>query len=214
VSSVGTILAALGLYTASAWSAGLFYLLQSTLVFAGLFLLSELVASQRGAAADRLEPAAPVLQPVLLGLLLLLAAASAAGLPPLPGFVGKLMILKASIAHDWQALVWTVVLLVGFISLLSLARAGNVLFWHVLDDQPPCSSSGASPRLVLAALSLLGAAVAMSVYAAPLMRYTDAASLQLLDRTAYAEAVLAEQGGMAARTARPYRLERLEAPTP
>jgi multicomponent K+:H+ antiporter subunit D len=214
VSSVGTILAALGLYTAAAWSAGLFYLLQSTLVFAGLFLLAELVASQRGEAADRLEPAAPVLQPVLLGVLLLLAAASAAGLPPLPGFIGKLMILKASIAHDWQALVWTVVLLVGFISLLSLARAGNVLFWHVLDDQPPCSSSGASPRLVLAALSLLGAAVAMSVYATPLMRYTDAASVQLLDRAAYAEAVLAEQGGAAARTARPYRMEPLEAPTP
>ena len=45
----------------------------STLVVAGLFLLAELVAAQRGDAADRLVPASPVAQPALLGLMLLLA---------------------------------------------------------------------------------------------------------------------------------------------
>jgi multicomponent K+:H+ antiporter subunit D len=44
----------------------------------------------------------------------------------------------------------------------------------------------------------------MSVYAAPLQRYTQAAAEQLLDRNAYADAVLGEQGGAAARTVRPY----------
>ncbi len=208
VSSVGTILAALGLFTEAAWSAALYYLIQSTLVMAGLFLLAELVAAQRGDTADRLVPASPVAQPALLGGLMLLAAASAAGLPPLPGFLGKLMILNASSAHAWQVAVWSVVLLVGFLSLLGLARAGNVLFWHVRDDLPPATHTGASLKLVSAALSLLGAAVAMSVFAAPLMRYTDATSAQLRDRDAYAEAVLGEQGGAQADTARPYRIQR------
>ena len=63
-------------------------------MIAGLFLLAELVAAQRGDAADRLVPASPVAQPALLGVLLLLAAASVAGLPPLPGFIGKLMLLR------------------------------------------------------------------------------------------------------------------------
>ena len=95
VASVGTVLAALsGCSAPRPGRPALYYMANSTLVIAGLFLLAELVAAQRGDAADRLEPASPVAQPALLGVLLLLAAASAAGLPPLPGFIGKLMLLR------------------------------------------------------------------------------------------------------------------------
>ncbi len=206
VASVGTILAAVGLFTAEAWSAALYYMANSTLVVAGLFLLAELVAAQRGDAADRLEPASPVAQPALLGLMMLLAAASAAGLPPLPGFIGKLMILEASMTHPAQAMVWTVVIVVGFFTLVGLARAGSILFWHVRADAPAMGSAGASPRLVGATMLLLAATVAMSVFAAPLQRYTAAAAVQLTDRGAYARAVLGERGE-AIDTTRPYRAE-------
>lgn len=202
VASVGTILAALGLHTAAAWSAGLYYLLNSTLVIAGLFLLSELVAAQRGPMADRLEPCSPVAQPALLGLMLLLAAASTAGLPPLPGFIGKLMLLEASLAHPLAATVWAVVLGVGFLTLIGLARAGSVLFWSVRRDVPS-GASGASPSLVGATLALLGLSVALSVFAGPVQRYTAEAAQQLGDRAAYARAVL---GDPAAATVRPYRV--------
>ncbi|MDP3085371.1 MAG: monovalent cation/H+ antiporter subunit D [Rubrivivax sp.] len=204
VASVGTVLAAIGLFSAAAWSAALYYMANSTLVIAGLFLLSELVAAQRGDTADRLEPASPVAQPLLLGLMLLLAAASTAGLPPLPGFLGKLMILQASADHAWQAALWTVVLMVGFFSLVALARAGSILFWHVRSDGPESAASGASPRLLAATLSLLLASVALSVFAAPFHRYTDDAAAQLGDRQAYARAVLGAQGS-ATDTVKPYR---------
>ena len=85
VASVGTVLAALGLFSGPAWSAGMYYMANSTLVIAGLFLLTELVAAQRGDAADKLEPASPLAQPTLLGVMLLLAAASAAGLAAAAG---------------------------------------------------------------------------------------------------------------------------------
>ncbi|MBX3607708.1 MAG: monovalent cation/H+ antiporter subunit D [Piscinibacter sp.] len=204
VASVGTVLAALGLFDAAAWSAGLFYMANSTLVIAGMFLLAELVAAQRGEVADRLEPASPVAQPALLGTLLLLAAAALAGLPPLPGFIGKLMILEAALPHPGVVAVWSVVLGVGFLTLVGLARAGSILFWHVRSE-PGAVRAGASPRLVGATLALLAGGIAMSAFAAPLQRYTAAAAAQLLDRAAYADAVLGEQGGAAARTARPYR---------
>lgn len=207
VASVGTVLAAIGLFGAQAWSAALFYMANSTLVIAGLFLLSELVGAQRGDVADSLEPASPVAQPQLLGLMLLLAAASVAGLPPLPGFIGKLMILEASASHAWAVAVWAVVLGVGFLTLVGLARAGSILFWNVRVDGPVPGDAGASPRLVVATLALIGAGVAMSVFAAPLQRYTAAAALQLVDRAAYARAVLPEQGGENARTTRPYRID-------
>jgi multicomponent K+:H+ antiporter subunit D len=204
VTSVGTVLAAVGLFSAAAWSAGLYYMANSTLVIAGLFLLTELVAAQRGEAADRLEPASPVAQPTLLGLMLLLAAASAAGLPPLPGFIGKLMLLEASTPHAWQVAVWVTVLTVGFFTLIGLARAGSILFWHVRDDLPAAGRSGFSPALVGATLVLLAATVAMSVLAAPIQRYTSATAEQLVDRGAYARAVLGSAGADSI-TTRPYR---------
>jgi multicomponent K+:H+ antiporter subunit D len=186
-------------------------MLNSTLVIAGLFLLSELVGAQRGDASTQLVPASPVAQPALLGLMLLLAAASTAGLPPLPGFIGKLMILEAASGHAWHAAVWSVVLVVGFLTLVGLARAGSILFWHVRDDLPACGTSGASPKLVAATFSLLAASVALSVLAAPIQRYTEATALQLADRAAYARAALRDVGGDQADTTRPYRV-RKEAP--
>lgn len=206
VASVGTILASIGLFSSAAWSAALYYMAHSTLVIAALFLLVELVAAQRGDAGSRLEAGAPVAQPVLLGLMLLLAAASAAGLPPLPGFIGKLMVLQASSDHAAQVWVWIVVLAVGFLTLIGLARAGSLLFWSVRPELAGTGiAAGASPRLVLATLSLLVAGVAMTVLADPLKRYTDAAAEQLSDRAAYALAVL---GGEGVRTTKPYLFPR------
>ncbi|MBL8352067.1 MAG: monovalent cation/H+ antiporter subunit D [Burkholderiaceae bacterium] len=203
VASVGTMLAAIGLFGAAAWSAALYYLANSTLIVAALFLWAELLADQRGEAAGRLEPARPVAQPALLGTLLLLAAVSAAGLPPLPGFIGKLMLLQASAGHASAALLWTVVLAVGFMTLLALARAGVLLFWNVHGDAA-AGAAAAPPRRLAATVSLLAASVAMSVAAAPLLRYSDAAARQLTDREAYARAVLPGLGGPAADSALPY----------
>jgi len=204
VASVGTILTAMSLYDVDAWSAGLYYLLNSTLVVAALFMLSELVAAQRGDAADRLVPASPVAQPTLLGLMLLLAAASVAGLPPLPGFIGKLMLLEASAQHAWSPAIWAVVLIVGFLTLVGLARAGAILFWNTREDTDDVLvqvKAGASPRLLTATLSLIVASVAMSVFAEPLKAYTDRTAAQLTDRAGYARAVL---GAPDAQTTRPY----------
>lgn len=205
VASVGTILAGIGLFTPAAMSAALYYMMHSTLVVAALFLLVELVASQRGAAGDRLQPAAPVAQPVLLGLMTLLGSASVAGLPPLPGFLGKLMILESSAltpAHGW---VWSVVLVTSVLTLVGLARAGSILFWNVLPPDGQPAQPGTSSRLTLATLGLLSLSLVLAVAASPLKRYTDATAAQLADRAAYAEAVLGPVGGAAAQTTRPYR---------
>jgi len=202
VASAGTALLAIGLFSPAAWSAALYYTAHSTLVVAGLFLLVELVSSQRGDAADRLVEARPVAQPALLGIMLLFAAASVSGVPPLPGFVGKLMIMHASGAHPAQVWVWTSLLLVGFFSILCLARAGAILFWSTRAESDRVEvSPGASPRLVAATVILLALSIAMTVYAVPLKRYTDAAAEQLNDREAYSAAVL----GSERNAPRPYR---------
>lgn len=205
ISSVGTILAAIGLYTPETTSAALYYMVHSTLVIAALFLLVELVASQRGDASDRLQPAAPVAQPVLLGLMTLLGAASVVGLPPLPGFLGKLMILESAAPTPARAWVWSVVLGVSFLTLIGLARAGSILFWNVLPAGGQTVRAGASPRLTFATLGLLALSLVLAAAGSPVKRYTDAAAAQLTDRAAYARAVLGLVGSTAAVTTRPYR---------
>lgn len=210
VASVGTVMVALGLYSTAAWAAALYYMVNSTLVVAALFLLAELVSAQRGEAGGALRPASSVAQPTLLGLLMLLAAASAAGLPPLPGFIGKLMLLEAASPHAWQVAVWGVVLAASFFTLVGLARAGSILFWHVQEGEP-ATAAGASPKLVAATLALLALTVGMSIGAAPIQRYTQAAAEQLQDREAYARAVLEASDLPPGTTTRPYRFDAPEA---
>jgi multicomponent K+:H+ antiporter subunit D len=211
ISSVGVILASVGLFTTAALSAALYYMVHSTLVVAALFLLVELIASQRGDAKDKLLPAIAVAQPITLGLMTLLAAASVAGLPPLPGFLGKLMILQSASSSSAQIWVWLVVLGASFLTLIGLARAGSTLFWNVLPEPPsPAastapSSAGFSSRTLASTLALLALGLLLAVGASPMKRYTDAAAAQLADTASYAKAVLGPLGGTAAETTRPYR---------
>jgi multicomponent K+:H+ antiporter subunit D len=205
VASVGTAVAAVGLFSGAGWAAALYYLAHSTLAGAVMFLLVELLARQRGAAGDRLETAAPLARPALLGVMLLVAAAAVAGLPPLPGFVGKLMVLQAAQPHPSAAWVWAIVLLIGFLSLVALARAGSIVFWQVRDEPAPPPVAGPR-RLVLATGLLMAASIALVVFAAPVQRYTEAAAAQLADRVGVATAVLGE-AAVRNGTTRPYRFD-------
>ena len=211
VASVGTVLTAVAIGGAGAWSAAIFYLVNSTFVIAGLFLWCELVGAQRGVAGDRLDPASAVRQPAVLGVLMLVGAASAAGLPPLPGFIGKVMLLQASATHAWAGAIWAVVLGSGLLGLLALARAGSTVFWSTTPaplSQPergPASAGSARLALLLSTGCLLGASVLMSVFADSIKRYTDATAAQLGNAPALARAVLAVQGGIDPKAVQPYR---------
>jgi multicomponent K+:H+ antiporter subunit D len=195
ISSVGTILAGVGLFTGAALGASLYYLVHSTLIIAALFLLAEVVAAQRGDIADRLQPAPPVAQPALLGLLLLLGAVSVTGAPPLSGFIGKLMLLQSVEASPWAAWIWTVLLVTSFLGVVGMARAGSILFWQVQPDSPACVVSGMSSRLYAPPLFLFAVGLAMVVFASPIKRYADATAAQLADRDAYAAIVLGSPAG-------------------
>tara|TARA_R110002126_G_scaffold98045_35_gene228213 strand:+ start:7675 stop:9198 length:1524 start_codon:yes stop_codon:yes gene_type:complete len=177
--SVGTLVTLVSLQSSAATSAVLFYTIHSTLVCGALFLLADVIASQRGKAGDRLVPGRRMAQPVLLGSLFLVAAISVAGLPPLSGFIGKLMILQAAVTPMQQLLLWGVVLLSSLMVLIGLSRAGSVLFWRV-------SGNDAGPERVLplqsfALVWLLLAAPLMVAFAGPLTGLSYAAAEQMRD---------------------------------
>jgi multicomponent K+:H+ antiporter subunit D len=123
----------------------------------------------------------------------------------LPGFLGKLMILESSSGLSAQVWVWTVVLTVGFFTIIGLARAGVIVFWHVQPEEGKGgASSGSSLKLLSAVWVFMALTLAMAVLASPVKHYTDATATQLADQAAYARAVLGVTDGTPEPTTRPY----------
>jgi multicomponent K+:H+ antiporter subunit D len=191
VVSVGTLLAAVSLVSSDALAAALYYLIHSTFVTGGLFLLSDLIGRQRDKAQARLDRSQAVYQPLLLGTLFFFAAIAVSGLPPLSGFVAKLSILQAAQASTAVAWVWGTILISGLFVIVALSRAGTAIFWRTEDTQ-------GEPRPVrgLEALStggLLASALLLTVFGAQMLDYTHATAEQLLHRQGYIDAVLGNE---------------------
>lgn len=177
--SVGTLVAMVALHTELSAAAALYYTVHSTLITAALFLVADLIANQRGKAADRLVSGRRVVQPVLLGTLFLLAAMTVAGLPPLSGFIGKLMLLQAVTEPASRAVLWTVILVCSLLVIIGLSRAGSTLFWRVSGGD--ASGDKAAPLQVFAVCWLLLASPALVVFAGPLTELSQQAAAQLYD---------------------------------
>ncbi|KAB2888768.1 MAG: monovalent cation/H+ antiporter subunit D, partial [Desulfobulbaceae bacterium] len=189
VVSVGTLLAGISLFTVPGITAALFYLPHTTLVTAGLFLLAAVVAGRRGVAGDLLQPEAS--QPGdLLGGLFFLAAIAMAGMPPLAGFLGKLMLLQAAPPGKF-AWLGPVVLIASLACLVALSRAGSSLFWRT--EGEAAGGTGFLLRLAAPTVLLLAMAVALTVWAAPVSRYAEATAAQLLHPRETVEAVLGRE---------------------
>ncbi|MFW9606520.1 MAG: monovalent cation/H+ antiporter subunit D [Pseudomonas sp.] len=187
VVSAGTLLSGVALHNAQALSAALYYLLHSTWVAGGLFLLVDVVARQRGSKGARLENGAALLQPSLLAGLFFFGAISVAGLPPLPGFFAKLMLLNSVTATAQAFWLWPVLLLSSLGALIALSRAGSALFWRA-GRLPAHDAVRDDVRLTAAAaLLLLGAVLVLLAH--PLMTYVQATAAQLLDASAYQAAL-------------------------
>ena len=189
VVSVGTLLAGIALGSEAGLAAALYYLVHSTLVAGGLFLLADLIARQRGDLGTDLISAPALRQPLLLGTLFFMGAISVAGLPPFSGFLGKVMLLRAiELGADAIAL-WAVVLVGGLGMLISLSRAGSLVFWR-----PSAEAVGqpADAIRVLATVGLLLGSVMLVVAAGPLQAFVQATAAQLLDVAPYLQIL---QGG-------------------
>ncbi len=187
VVSVGTLLAGVALGSEAGLAAALYYLLHSTLVSGGLFLLADIIARQRGDTASELISAPALKQPLLLGALFFAAAISIAGLPPFSGFLGKVMLLRAVPNGMDAAILWPVVLIGGLGMLIALSRAGSMLFWR--PSQAVSVGRPADSLRVVAALGLLLGSVVLVVAARPIQAYAQATASQLLDLAPYLQIV-------------------------
>jgi multicomponent K+:H+ antiporter subunit D len=192
VLSAGTLITAAGIGSTQALSGALLYLLNSTLVGGGLFLVAGLVADGRGQAGGRLDLVTDLPGRALLGGLFFLGAIGVAGLPPLAGFAAKVYVLQSALEHPGAGWIVGVVLATGLLVILALSRAGSALFWRT--GEAGSKGEAPSPVALVGASFLLLGTVALMIAAGPVTAYTQATATQLDDRAGYVEAVMANRG--------------------
>ncbi|OIQ31951.1 MAG: monovalent cation/H+ antiporter subunit D [Roseobacter sp. MedPE-SWchi] len=206
ITSMGTLLAAIALFSPEGVAAALYYTLHSTLAAAFLFLVADLVSERQGIeiTAQRLMP-----QSGLIAVLFFTGAIAMAGMPPLSGFLGKLLVLDAARDHDLVWWIWGTILIGSLITILGMARAGSLLFWksHSIretdgpqETQPYEEEANEQDELqqkprpaalpFVACFALLSGLILLTVFAGPASHYAEATAAQLFAPEIYIKAVL------------------------
>jgi multicomponent K+:H+ antiporter subunit D len=187
---------AISMFSHAGIAAALYYIVHSTLAAAVLFLVSDLVRTGRGNVDLTAQP--PMAGTTLTAGLFFAGAIAMAGLPPLSGFLGKLLILDAAFETSSMAWVWTIVLASSLVSVVGFARAGSVLFWKAHSVHPSGDEvegivrpSAVSYAAVGGLLALL---VAHTVFAGQVHRYTTMMAAELFAPEAYMSTVLDTPG--------------------
>jgi multicomponent K+:H+ antiporter subunit D len=145
-----------------------------------------LIADGRGPEGDALLPGARLYRPALLAVLFFVTALAVLGLPPLGGFIGKVMLLSAT-DGPLRLWVWAIVLVASLMTMVGFARAYSTLFWKRDDAAatPPAAAGTAWPAGLLLAVT-----IAVTVSPAPLERYVQQTARALVNRGDYIHAAL------------------------
>jgi multicomponent Na+:H+ antiporter subunit D len=195
VSHVGFMLVGPALFTTLGLAAAIFYLLQYVLVKTALLMCAGAVETTYGTGQlDRLGGL--VSRAPLLAVTFMVPALSLAGVPPLSGFVAKLTLVRAAI-EEAEYLAAGLVIAVGLLTLLAMTKIWNKAFWgHDGEATWADDVEGRRPvavrvrtSLVIPALVLAACSVLLGIGAEPLLAAAETAAGNLVDTTAYVEAV-------------------------
>jgi len=190
--SMGTLLIAVAGFTPMTEAAALYYLIHSTLAIAALFLVIDAVVIRRTGFGDALVSAPRIANVGLIGSMFFLAVIAVIGMPPLSGFLGKLLILDAaSHLYGW-GVIWGLILSTSVLGLIGFASSGSILFWKSAEEEgqlePVAAVPLALPLVVIG--SLIGLLLLLTGASGPVMNYLDATAEQLFTPSQYIDAVL------------------------
>ena len=194
--STGTVMLVLSAWTPVTTAAALYYLVHSTLAGAALFLVADVTLRLRGQYGEAAVAAPRFAGQQATGFLFLAAAIAAAGLPPLSGFIGKLLMLRATADMPAQAAIWATILVTTLLAVIGFARTGSTIFWKAaVPDAAAITAAPLSRAAFLGPALAIAALVALTKGAGAASAWAVGAADQLFDTQAYIAATLGSADG-------------------
>jgi multicomponent Na+:H+ antiporter subunit D len=201
ISQIGYMLFGIAVATPLAVGGSILYVIHHIIVKANLFLIAG--AIDRAGGSFHLKKLGGLYTSLpMLGVLFLIPALSLAGLPPLSGFWSKFTVIKASLDAGHVVLAATG-LLVGLLTLYSMLKIWNEAFWKAA----PATSAepirawqtDRKTRLLMLTpiVSLAAITLTIGLFAEPFVDFSLRAGAQLLDKSAYIDAVFGQPGQLA-----------------
>ncbi|MFD1137494.1 Na+/H+ antiporter subunit D [Paenibacillus urinalis] len=166
----------------------MFYLLHDMIIKTLLFLLGGALIAAAGTASLN-NMGGLIRSYPLLGWMFFVAALALAGVPPLSGFPGKLMLFEGGIAAGLYGLT-TIAVIASFLMLYSLLRIFIYAFWGkgqtIHTDEPHYSIN----RMLIPAGGLFVIVIGMGLFAEALYPSFSTAAHVLIDPSLYVNKVL------------------------
>ncbi|WP_124071303.1 Na+/H+ antiporter subunit D [Filibacter tadaridae] len=190
VIAIGVILFGVAQMNEAGISGGIFYLIHDMLIKGALFLLIGIIIYVTGTSNLRkmgglMKTHAP------LGWMYLIAAFGLAGVPPLSGFIGKLLIVKG--AFEAGTILGSIIILASsLVVLLSVIRIFIYAFWGAPTAELPVTNHRSYRKMMIPAVLLVILSVLYGVGTEWLIPYMADATDVLLQPSIYIDAVLKE----------------------
>ncbi|MCY2975060.1 MAG: monovalent cation/H+ antiporter subunit D [Planctomycetota bacterium] len=207
LASMGTLFVAISGSNSMALSAGLYYLIHSTLCVAGIFLIVDLVIVKRPGFGDALVESPKFPYQGIIACMFFAFAVALSGVPPLSGFIGKILVLKSTQGFPNWHWIWLILFVTSFVGLVGMARSGSLLFWKcnttqldvaLFDSNNPSPQVNSIPSPVASSIVLQSVAIGcffaliamLSVFASPVSVFMKETAEQLYDSQKYVDSVL------------------------
>ena len=196
ISQIGYMVLGLALYTPLAIAGAIFYIVHHILVKTNLFLISGIVNASNG--YFKLKNLGGVYNRFpLVTLLFVISAFSLAGIPPLSGFWGKFILVKAGLEVE-QYFIIAVSLVVGFLTLFSMSKIWRSVFWKPAPEEMQKEIKYKNSLsllkdkywLILPSAFLAIFTLFLSLYPELMISIAKKTAEQLLDTQRYIQAVL------------------------
>jgi len=191
ISQVGYVVIGLAFFTISGLAAAIFFLGHNMISKTNTFLMAGWVHKEKNTLNLKVL-GEMFTKNTLWGVLFFISAFSLAGLPPLSGFAGKYLIIKAGIEADKIGIA-LVALFVGLFTLFSMIKIWMEVFWKNApqEDEIPKTEKTNSYKLMLTGSIMLAVSiVVMGVFAGPVYSFCEKAATDLLQVQNYIKFVL------------------------
>ncbi len=187
--AVGVILFGAAQMNDAAMDGAIFYLIHDMIIKGALFLLIGIIITVTGTSNLR-KMGGLMKTHASLGWMYLIAAFGLAGIPPLSGFIGKLLIIQGGFeaGNTWGTIL---ILVSSIIVLLSVMRIFVYAFWGEPIDLPKRNQKTYRKEMIPATI-LVVISIIFGVGVEWLMPFMNDASDILLNPSSYIDAVLKE----------------------